>query len=112
MDTTEHECSDDGEVANRFTKKVRLRETEEESNVVMESTLTTKKPLSWRDRLVGTSLRANRQTATLDDLHEGGDFELSEDDIVRSMIDGNPSISFSKHVNHILMIKGMAHSGN
>ncbi|KAK5842580.1 hypothetical protein PVK06_004955 [Gossypium arboreum] len=109
MDSTEHECSDGGEVANRFTKKVRLRETEEESNVVMESTLTTEKPLSWKDRFVGTGIRANRQTATLDDLHEGGDFELSEDDVVRSMIDGNPSINFSKRVIQIL-IKGMAHT--
>ncbi|TYI43681.1 hypothetical protein ES332_A01G185700v1 [Gossypium tomentosum] len=75
----------------------------------MESTLTTEKPLSWKDRFVGTGIRANRQTATLDDLHEGGDFELSEDDVVRSMIDGNPSINFSKRVIQIL-IKGMAHT--
>ncbi|MBA0693789.1 hypothetical protein Goari_004138 [Gossypium aridum] len=61
------------------------------ANVVMEVVLSPARPRSWKDCLIGTGLRADRE------------------DIVRSSINGIPAIYFSERINQIL-IKDMEHT--
>lgn len=77
---------------------MRIREKEGDLDMVMEAAPTIGKPLTWNDRSLGTGLRA----ATTDVFQEDGDFEFSEADVVRSLINGIPSIEFSERVNQIL----------
>ncbi|MBA0600179.1 hypothetical protein Gorai_006377 [Gossypium raimondii] len=108
MNSMERESSDEGEPAKRLTKKVCIRETEGDTDVAMDSALITEKPLLWKDRLMRTRLQAKGQTTTTNDISNEGEFELPETDVVRSSVNGIPSISFSEWVNQIL-INNMAH---
>ncbi|MBA0841358.1 hypothetical protein Goarm_003854 [Gossypium armourianum] len=74
----------------------------------MDSASITEKPLLWKDRLMRTGLQAKGKTTTTNDISNEGEFELSETDVVRSSVNGIPSISFSEWVNQIL-INNMAH---
>ncbi|MFQ6660121.1 hypothetical protein Gotur_028737 [Gossypium turneri] len=103
----DHEICDEGNLANRSTKKVRIRATEGVLDVIMDPIRATGKPLSWKDRLLGTRLRADVRTKTMNNFNGKDDFKLSETDIVRSSINGIPSIHFSEQVNKLL-IKDMA----
>ncbi|MBA0843864.1 hypothetical protein Goarm_001015 [Gossypium armourianum] len=73
----------------------------------MTSALTTTRPRSWKDYLMGTGLRADVQAQGVDNFYGEEDLELSEVDIVKSTVNGIPSINFSERVNQIL-IKDMA----
>ncbi|MBA0766809.1 hypothetical protein Gotri_015813 [Gossypium trilobum] len=57
--------------------------------------------LSWKDKLLGQSSKANRSG-----LEEGNDFNLMEGDIQKSIVNGIPSIDFSKRI-HQFLIKDM-----
>ncbi|PPD94808.1 hypothetical protein GOBAR_DD08159 [Gossypium barbadense] len=108
MNSMERESSDEGEPAKCLTKKVCIRETEGDTDVAMDSALITEKPLLWKDRLMRTGLQAKGQTTTTNDISNEGEFELSETDVMRSSVNGIPSISFSEWVNQIL-INNMPH---
>ncbi|KAH1032874.1 hypothetical protein J1N35_045048 [Gossypium stocksii] len=95
----EHDGSDEGELANRATKKVRIHDIEENRGAVMEATTNSGKTFSWKDRLIGTGLYPNVETTHARGLEEKDDFELSEGDVERSAINGVPSIKFSERVN-------------
>ncbi|KAH1084179.1 hypothetical protein J1N35_023940 [Gossypium stocksii] len=103
MDLREHDGSDEGEPANRSTKKVRIRDIEENRDVVMEATQETGKSLSWKDRLMGLGLYSNEKTIVAIGTEEDEDIELTEDDVERSTINGIPSIKFSDRINQILI---------
>ncbi|MBA0871437.1 hypothetical protein Goshw_025654 [Gossypium schwendimanii] len=108
MNSMERESSDEGEPAKRSTKKVCIRETEGDTDVAMDSASITEKPLLWKDRLMRTGLQAKGQTTTTNDISNEGEFELSETNVVRSSVNGIPSINFSEWVNQIL-INNMAY---
>ncbi|KAH1072102.1 hypothetical protein J1N35_024430 [Gossypium stocksii] len=95
----EHENIDEGDMANRSTKKVRIREAEGDLDVVMDSVPTTRKPLSWKDCLLGTGFWADKRTKAMNNFDSEGDFELSS-------VNGILSIHFSEQVNQ-LIIKDM-----
>ncbi|MBA0849057.1 hypothetical protein Goshw_010719 [Gossypium schwendimanii] len=103
----DHEICDEGNLANRSTKKVCIRATEGVLDVIMDPIRATGKPLSWKDRPLGTRLRADVRTKTMNNVDGKDDFELSETDIVRSSINGIPSIHFFEQVDKLL-IKDMA----
>ncbi|MBA0585643.1 hypothetical protein Gorai_016411, partial [Gossypium raimondii] len=65
------------------------------------------KNLSWKDCLLRNGPRAGERTETINNVKGEEDFELLESDIVRSSINGIPSIHFSERVNQLL-IKDMA----
>ncbi|MBA0706709.1 hypothetical protein Golax_018803 [Gossypium laxum] len=92
----ERESSDEGDSAIRTTKKVRIREAEGDPDVVMELPLIARTIRLWRDCLVGPRLRAEERPEVTRDFDGEGDFDLSEADIVRSSVDGTPSINFSE----------------
>ncbi|KAA3461592.1 GroES-like zinc-binding alcohol dehydrogenase family protein [Gossypium australe] len=77
--------------------------------MVMQPAPITRKPRSWKDCLVGTGLKDGELSETSRSLNDGGDFEFSEVDIVRSSVNEVPSIKLSEQVNQIL-IKYMAHT--
>ncbi|KAH1121895.1 hypothetical protein J1N35_005055 [Gossypium stocksii] len=58
----DHENCDEGKLANRSTKKVRIRVTEGVPDVIMDPVRATGNPLSWKDCLPGTGLRADYLT--------------------------------------------------
>ncbi|MBA0729979.1 hypothetical protein Golax_025891, partial [Gossypium laxum] len=62
----------------------------------MESTPTIEKVLSWKDCLLGIGLRVEERATTTDIFHNKEDFALSKTDVVRSPINGIPSINFSE----------------
>ncbi|MBA0712414.1 hypothetical protein Golax_011518, partial [Gossypium laxum] len=49
--------------------------------------------LSWKDKLLGQSSKANRSG-----LEEGNDFNLMEGDIQKSIVNGIPSIDFLERI--------------
>ncbi|MBA0612867.1 hypothetical protein Godav_013416 [Gossypium davidsonii] len=65
------------------------------------------KKFSWKDCLLRNGPRASERTETINNEEGEEDFELLESDIVRSSINGIPSIHFSERVNQLL-IKDMA----
>ncbi|PPS03351.1 hypothetical protein GOBAR_AA17293 [Gossypium barbadense] len=94
MENTESEGSDEGDLVNRSTKKVRIRGTEEDRDIVMDTMSVTEKVLAWKDSLVGTGPQADERTTTLDRLDGEEDFELSEEDVESLLVNGTPSINF------------------
>ncbi|KAK5773063.1 hypothetical protein PVK06_049367 [Gossypium arboreum] len=94
MENTECEGSDEGDLVNRSTKKVRIRGTEEDRDIVMDTMSVTEKVLAWKDRLVGTGPQADEKTTALDRLDGEEDFELSEEDVESLLVNGTPSINF------------------
>ncbi|PPD79318.1 hypothetical protein GOBAR_DD23759 [Gossypium barbadense] len=70
--------------------------------MVMKPIPITGKPRSWKDCLVGTGFRAEERSETSGSLDDDRDFEFSEADIVRSLVNGILSIKFSERVNQIL----------
>lgn len=75
----------------------------------MVSALAASQPGSWKDCLLGTGLCNGEKEKNAVRFYEEEDFDLSKSDVVRSIIDGIPSINFSDRVNQIL-IKDMAHT--
>ncbi|MFQ6628715.1 hypothetical protein Gotur_007069 [Gossypium turneri] len=88
MDSTELEEKDDIEIMSRSLKKVCIRETEENLDIVMDITPIVEKVLSWRDRLVGIELRADERITPLVGANGEGDFEISKNDIACSLVNG------------------------
>ncbi|MBA0733740.1 hypothetical protein Gogos_017721 [Gossypium gossypioides] len=88
MESTECEGGDEGDLVNRSTKKVPIRGMEEGWDVVMDTTLVAEKVLSWKDRLVGTRLRADERTTTSDGLDGAEEFKLLEEDVECSSVNG------------------------
>ncbi|KAH1038326.1 hypothetical protein J1N35_040069 [Gossypium stocksii] len=109
MESTWQENSEGIGVNNRSTKKVRIKGTEGDKDVVIEAVLTSVKPRSWKECLVGTGLWVKGKVATMDNFDDGEDFELLDVDVMRSSVNGIPSINFSKRVNQIL-IKDMEYT--
>lgn len=61
---------------------------------------------SWKDRLLGTGLKTEEMRKVPSLLDEDDDFDLFEEDIFRSQVNGVLAIDFSKRVNR-LSIKDM-----
>ncbi|PPS17762.1 hypothetical protein GOBAR_AA02785 [Gossypium barbadense] len=99
----EHDGSDEGEPTNHATMKFQIRDIEENQNTVMEATTNSEKTISWKDRLLGTRLYPNVETTNARGSEEEDDFELSEGDVERSIINDIPSIKFSERINQILI---------
>lgn len=90
---------------------MRIKGSEGDANIVMEAILALEKPCSWKDCLMGTGLWAEGKATTIDSLDKKEDFELLDEDIVRSSISGILTINFFEQVNQIL-IKDDVHGGN
>ncbi|MBA0798027.1 hypothetical protein Gohar_008664 [Gossypium harknessii] len=88
-------------------KKVRIPELEGDSDVAMDTISPIDKNLSWKDYLLRNGPMAGERTDTINNVEGEEDFEQLESDIVRSSINGIPSIHFSEWVNQLL-IKDMA----
>ncbi|MBA0742325.1 hypothetical protein Gogos_015393, partial [Gossypium gossypioides] len=88
MEITERDGSDEGDLVNRSTKKVRIQDIEENQDVDMETTTVAGKTLSWKDRLLGIGLYPNERTTNTEGIEEDEDFELSEEDVERSSTNG------------------------
>ncbi|MFQ6643133.1 hypothetical protein Gotur_017314 [Gossypium turneri] len=78
------------------------------ADVVMEAVLAVKRPRSWKDRLIGTDLRAEDRTETSTKDEDDDDLDLLDEDIVRSSMNGILAIEFSDWINKLL-IKDMEH---
>lgn len=107
METSDYSIGDSGEIANRSTKKVRIRDGEDESDEEMVLAQTLSRPRSWKDRLLGIGLQGADTKEGKRIYNDDEDLELPEADIVRSTINGLPSIRFSEQINQLL-IKDMA----
>ncbi|MBA0814392.1 hypothetical protein Gohar_020224 [Gossypium harknessii] len=59
-------------------------------------------PLSWNERLVGKDLVSSRRGIIAIAVEVEDDFDFIEGDITRSIVNGIPSIIFSKRVQHFL----------
>ncbi|KAH1083258.1 hypothetical protein J1N35_023019 [Gossypium stocksii] len=82
-------------------KKVRFRDKESDTNGDMQIEMTQVQPKSWKDMLVGHSHQ--RDTS---DSNEKAGFDFMEGDILQSVVNGVPSITFSDRIHQIL-IQGM-----
>ncbi|MBA0867958.1 hypothetical protein Goshw_006608 [Gossypium schwendimanii] len=82
-------------------KKVRFRgeNVDTISNMMIDST--PKKPISWKDMLVGQSSKD-----TFNVLEGKDDLDILHGDIQKSFFNGIPSISFSNRI-HKILIQGM-----
>ncbi|KAK5841946.1 hypothetical protein PVK06_004272 [Gossypium arboreum] len=100
---SEHKRDDECVSATTATKKVRLRNSEESRDVDMETIKETRKSLSWKDRLMGLGFYQNETLTNAAEAEEDEDFELSTDDMERSIINGVPSINFSDRITQILI---------
>ncbi|MBA0882014.1 hypothetical protein Goshw_009246 [Gossypium schwendimanii] len=88
MEITERDGSDEVDLVNRSTKKVRIQDIEENQDVDMETTTVAGKTLSWKDRLLGIDFYPNERTTNTEGIEEDEDFELSEEDVERSSTNG------------------------
>ncbi|MBA0590892.1 hypothetical protein Gorai_019581 [Gossypium raimondii] len=88
MEITERDGSDKCDLVNRSTKKVRIRDIEENRDGDMETTTVAGKTLSWKDRLLGIGFYPNERTTNTEGIEEDEDFELSEEDVERSSTNG------------------------
>ncbi|MBA0789665.1 hypothetical protein Gotri_026051 [Gossypium trilobum] len=75
----------------------------------MEAVLAVKRPRSWKDRLIGTGLRAEDRTETSTKDEDYDDLDLLDEDIVRLSMNGILAIDFSDWINKLL-IKDMEHT--
>ncbi|KAH1057210.1 hypothetical protein J1N35_035275 [Gossypium stocksii] len=73
------------------------------ADVIMEVALTLARPRSWKDCLIGTSLRADREVKITERIEDVEYFDLLEKDIVRSSINGILTIYFSEQINQIVI---------
>ncbi|PPS14023.1 hypothetical protein GOBAR_AA06550 [Gossypium barbadense] len=81
MEITKRDGSDEGNLVNRLTKKVQRRDIEENQDVDMETTTV-------------AGLYPNERTTNTEGIEEDEDFELSDEDVEHSSINGIPSIKF------------------
>ncbi|MBA0629084.1 hypothetical protein Godav_023696 [Gossypium davidsonii] len=77
-------------------------------DVAMKVVLTPDRPRSWKDRLIGTGLRADDKTE-ISTKDEDDNLHLLNENIVRSSVNSIPIIDFSGRVN-LLLIKDMEHT--
>lgn len=103
MTKNEISFGDTGENASRSTKKVRIWENGDISDEEMAVVPPPSQPRSWKDRLLGTGLWANEKAKNIANLVMEEEFELSELDIIRTIVDGIPFISLSDLVNQLLI---------
>lgn len=75
----------------------------------MEAVLALSRPRSWKDCLIGIGLQANDKIETSTRVEDDDDLDLLDENIVRSLVNGIPTIDFSKRVNKLL-IKDMEHT--
>lgn len=103
MESTENNDDDKGDLVSRSMKNVKIKEKEEDRGADMDTNPIARETLSWRDRLVGTSLLADERATNLDGLDGEEDFELLKEDVERSPVNGIPLIKFLERVNQILI---------
>lgn len=61
----------------------------------MEASVESRKPWSWRDRLVGMGLLNKGRSYNSSNFEDEGDLELMAEDVEQSMVNGIDSIKFS-----------------
>ncbi|MBA0712747.1 hypothetical protein Golax_011825 [Gossypium laxum] len=76
------------------SKKVHFRDKSDRVGKDMLVDSTAELVLSWKDKLLGQSSKANRSG-----LEEDEDFDLVEWDIQKTIVNGTPSIVFSKRIH-------------
>lgn len=103
MDAREHAIGYSGEIANRSTKKVRIRGDNEGSDEEMLPAPADPPPRSWKDRLLGSGIGDGAKSVRAANMFDKDEFVLADFDIIRSIIDGMPSIEFSDRVNNLLI---------
>ncbi|MBA0583969.1 hypothetical protein Gorai_014804 [Gossypium raimondii] len=95
-------CEGDGDevqsIENSSTKKVRLKEQRVDSDVGMVVDPTPNPSFSWKERLVGKGLIDSRNGSVVTRLGVEDNFDFVDGDITISIINGIPSIVFSKRV--------------
>ncbi|KAK5811561.1 hypothetical protein PVK06_026907 [Gossypium arboreum] len=79
-------------------KKVRFRDKEEVTRNNMEIERPSAQPTSWGDMLVGQSSKGGANGS-----NEKEAFDFLEGDILRSVVNGVPSITFSDRVHQFLL---------
>ncbi|MBA0803286.1 hypothetical protein Gohar_013518, partial [Gossypium harknessii] len=79
-------------------KKFQFRDKDESVNKELLVDLTIEPITSWKDKLIGQSSNIEGK-----DLEEKDEFELLEGDILKSVINGTPSIEFSNRIHQILI---------
>ncbi|MBA0826552.1 hypothetical protein Goarm_011388, partial [Gossypium armourianum] len=95
-------CEGDGDevqsIEDSSTKKVRLKEQRVDSDVAMIVDPTPNPSLSWKERLVGKGPIDSRKGSVVTRLGVEDNFDFMDGDITISIINGIPSIVFSKRV--------------
>ncbi|KAK5839964.1 hypothetical protein PVK06_008824 [Gossypium arboreum] len=89
---------------DRNTKKIRFKDDSDGASVdmAMDSDPPLSATMSWKDKLFGAgSSGAGQEVAGVDEGSDG-DFILLDDDIIRSTVNGIPTIDFSDRVKEIL----------
>ncbi|PPD82198.1 hypothetical protein GOBAR_DD20870 [Gossypium barbadense] len=88
---------------DRNTKKVRLKKTGEDLdvNIVIDLTLTSGS--SWKDMLLKGGSFESMTVFSSSDILDIKDFEFTEGDVVKSNVNGIPTINFSERIRHLLV---------
>ncbi|KAK5772954.1 hypothetical protein PVK06_049256 [Gossypium arboreum] len=93
----ENPRSGDVSMEDLIPKKVRFREEGGIGSGEVLPNVPIKSTASWKDKLVGIS------SIVGNGLKEKEDFELLDGDFYKSIVNGTPSIEFSKRINQILV---------
>ncbi|MBA0828489.1 hypothetical protein Goarm_013161 [Gossypium armourianum] len=87
---------------DRITKKVRFKERNNEESVDMVADLEPTPTLSWKDKLLGEGLVGSGMRESVAKAETDGEFVLLEGNMVKSTINGIPTINFSDRIKDIL----------
>ncbi|KAH1098639.1 hypothetical protein J1N35_015560 [Gossypium stocksii] len=87
---------------DRNTKKVRFKESAIDDNVSMAVDTEPQQAISWKDKLLGTSVGISASGQAMLFAGNDNDFDLLDGDVNTSIIDGILTIEFSNRINEIL----------
>lgn len=101
--TTLRFYSSDGSNEDRNTKKARFKDVGENAaeNMVVDTAPVSK--ISWKDKLWERKGTGSLDCSMISDGSTDVDLKFEEGDILRSIIDGIPTIDFSKRIKKVLV---------
>ncbi|MBA0626805.1 hypothetical protein Godav_004406 [Gossypium davidsonii] len=88
---------------DRNTKKVRLKKTGEDLDVNIAIGLTPTSGSSWKEMLLKGGSFESMTIFSGSDILDIEDFEFTERDVVKSNVNGIPTINFSERIRHLLV---------
>ncbi|MBA0662433.1 hypothetical protein Goklo_006556 [Gossypium klotzschianum] len=88
---------------DRNTKKVRLKKTGEDLDVNIAIDLTPTSGSSWKEMLLKGGSFESMTIFSGSDILDIEDFEFTERDVVKSNVNGIPTINFSERIRHLLV---------